>query len=84
MDFFEAQARAKRRTARLVWLFAAAVGGTIATTYFLVIYGLDFAERAQAKADDITPPMSLWRPEALLCVGMVTLVVVGSRTREGA
>ncbi len=77
MDFFEAQARAKRRTARLVWLFAAAVGGTIATTYFLVIYGLDFAERAQAKADDITPPMSLWRPEALLCVGMVTLVVVG-------
>ncbi len=33
MDFFEAQARAKKRTSRLVWLFAFAVAGTILASY---------------------------------------------------
>ncbi len=39
MDFFEAQARAKRRTGRLVVLFALAVGGTIAALYLAFVAG---------------------------------------------
>lgn len=37
MDFFEAQARAKKRTARLVVLFVLAVAGTIAAMYVAII-----------------------------------------------
>ena len=38
MDFFEAQARAKKRTSRLVVLFSLAVLGTIAAGYFGAIF----------------------------------------------
>ena len=34
MDFFEAEARAKKRTSRLVAMFALAVIGTIVASYF--------------------------------------------------
>ena len=37
MDFFEAQARAKRRTTRLVLLFVLAVLGTILASYLAVL-----------------------------------------------
>ena len=39
MDFFEAQARAKKRTSRLVALFSLAVLGTIAAGYFDLLVG---------------------------------------------
>ena len=41
MDFFEAQARAKKRTNRLVFLFALAVLGTIAAGYVSAILWLN-------------------------------------------
>ena len=40
MDFFEAQARAKKRTSRLVALFVLAVIGTVAASYVAAVFGL--------------------------------------------
>ena len=41
MDFFEAQARAKKRTSRLVLLFSFAVFGTIIAAYFAAVFSLN-------------------------------------------
>ena len=80
MDFFEAQARAKRRTSRLVVLFALAVAGTVAGGYFASIFLLARADRHQAyrqyRADpDLAVP--LWQPRVFLAVTTGTLLVVG-------
>ncbi len=84
MDFFEAQARAKKRTTRLVVLFVFAVLGTIAAGYFAFItltalYGV----RATANGGGLERAhggianLDLWQPGALIAFSLLTLVVVG-------
>ena len=84
MDFFEAQARAKRRTSRLVWLFAFAVVGTVVGGYFASIFllanlsGSASRHRHYAEyASDAGQPVPLWQPQVFLSVTTCTLLVVG-------
>jgi Zn-dependent protease with chaperone function len=83
MDFFEAQARAKKRTSRLVTLFVLAVIGTIVAMYLaaLLVFGAARARDQNSSpygtyADD-TAPVSLWQPGLLAGVTVGTLAVVG-------
>ena len=69
MDFFEAQARARKRTTRLVALFVLAVGGIIAAGYFASVL---FVERRFAQ-DEFT----WWHPQLLAGITAGTLAVVG-------
>jgi Zn-dependent protease with chaperone function len=46
MDFFEAQAHAKKRTTRLVWLFVLAVYGTVIATYLVAVFAVRLTEDA--------------------------------------
>ncbi len=73
MDFFEAQARAKKRSGRLVALFALAVLGTIVAAYvaglFLIRYmGEDYGRMVGD---------GLWHPRLFLGITGGTLLVVG-------
>ncbi len=68
MDFFEAQARAKRRTTRLVFLFILAVLGTILASYAVVIILL-----GQASPDG-PAAIGWWNPP--LFAGTVAFVLV--------
>jgi len=85
MDFFEAQARAKKRTSRLVALFALAVIGTIVAGYFLTLLGLHNVHRYQSirgsryrDAAEYQPEdLQLWQPRVFFAVTLGTLVVVG-------
>lgn len=88
MDFFEAQARAKKRTARLVWMFIVAVIGTIVAMYFaaLVVLGATAQRRSHQSYNgyeysDYAAPRttlpSLWNPELFAGVSLATLAVVG-------
>ena len=85
MDFFEAQARAKKHTSRLVAFFALAVLGTVLGTYGAAVFALrqthDYNPRrsgryAQLSAPNPQPP-SWWQPRLFLGVSSVTLAVVG-------
>ncbi|HTJ79048.1 MAG TPA: M48 family metallopeptidase [Rariglobus sp.] len=67
MDFFEAQARAKKRTSRLVVLFAFAVLGVIAASYIAAIAGLSYT----------SPGQPWWDPQVLAFIALGTLVLVG-------
>ncbi|RRK02052.1 peptidase M48 [Opitutaceae bacterium TAV3] len=88
MDFFEAQARARRRTARLVVLFICAIAGLIAVGYFSTIAILrEFVPQdtpyATAPtsyvetAPDAAPVRSWWDPRLLTGIALGTCVVVG-------
>jgi Zn-dependent protease with chaperone function len=83
MDFFEAQARAKQRTTRLVTLFMMAVAGTIAGGYFAAILllgqigGRDHRHRYDAEYASAPEPAGLWQPGIFLAVSAGTLLVVG-------
>ncbi|HYP16654.1 MAG TPA: M48 family metallopeptidase, partial [Opitutus sp.] len=80
MDFFEAQARAKKRTSRLVLLFALAVLGTIAASYAAAVFGMHFVEQqrnAQAGyAAFSAGPATLWQPKLFLGISSAVLAVV--------
>ena len=82
MDFFEAQAHAKRRTTRLVELFVLAVLGLILAGYFAAVFGKSQLEgrgrrgRSFVEASGATPA-ELWQPGLLLAVTASTLAVVG-------
>ena len=84
MDFFEAQARAKRRTSRLIALFGLAVAGTIAAAYFSAVLILHFAGANPEKTTrqrDHSPrfqQLELWQPHILGIVGSGTLLVVAA------
>ncbi|MFA6289733.1 MAG: M48 family metallopeptidase [Opitutaceae bacterium] len=67
MDFFEAQARAKQRTSRLVVLFSLAVLGVIAASYVAAIAGLSYTTRGQP----------WWDFQVLTVVTFATLILVG-------
>lgn len=85
MDFFEAQARAKKRTSRLLMLFALAVAGTIAAAYFAAIFGLratdsyEPRQRGEAYYRVEREPMAqpLWQPKIFFAVSIGTLAIVG-------
>jgi Zn-dependent protease with chaperone function len=83
MDFFEAQARAKKRTSRLLALFGLAVAGTIAAAYVASIVilryvGFDDGERAlYGDYDPRVASLLTWRPDILGFVSAGTLLVVG-------
>jgi Zn-dependent protease with chaperone function len=81
MDFFEAQARAKKRTTRLVVLFALAVAGTIAAAYFATIFGLGMLGQQQHASEygyERSPlSVPLWQPKIFLGVAAATLAIVG-------
>jgi len=84
MDFFEAQARAKKRTTRLIALFVFAVIGTILASYFAAVFGLG-ALNDQRRShrfnryeySDSSAALALWQPQLFLAVSAAVLVVVG-------
>ncbi|MDB6093610.1 MAG: peptidase Ste24p [Verrucomicrobia bacterium] len=84
MDFFEAQARAKKRTSRLVILFAFAVGGTIAAGYFSAIFLFGQVSNQQGRhrryvedSPAAGAPRALWQPKIFIVVTLGTLGIVG-------
>ena len=83
MDFFEAQARAKQRTSRLIAFFMIAVAGMIAAAYFAAIFLLQFTgEEPPARAiygslDPRSQTFALWQPDVLGLVAGGTLLIVG-------
>ena len=85
MDFFEAQARAKKRTSRLLLLFALAVAGTIAAAYLAVILGLRAAANYEPsrrgeshyRVERDSTPQPLWQANIFGAVSVGTLIVVG-------
>ncbi len=85
MDFFEAQARAHRRTKRLVFLFALAVLGTIlagyAATMFALGYREDFNDRNGRDYGYASTESSAlarwWDPKIFLWITGGTVLVVG-------
>ena len=83
MDFFEAQARAKKRTSRLVALFSFAVFGTIAAGYFGAVFlsaqitGQSSRHRDRYGYVQSSPSPSLWQPKLLALVSLGTLAVIG-------
>ncbi|MFZ9682132.1 MAG: M48 family metalloprotease, partial [Cephaloticoccus sp.] len=86
MDFFEAQARAKKRSSRLIVLFALAVIGTIAAGYFAAWFFVDQAESSRRRDDFAYHAYGengramgrpLFDPMLLLLVTTGTLLVIG-------
>ena len=87
MDFFEAQARAKKRTTRLVFLFALAVLGTVLGGYGAAVWGLrathDYHPRrvgpgeVQFYNEQPGPPPALWQPQLFFGISALTLAIVG-------
>ncbi len=74
MNFFEQQDMARRRTARLVVLFAIAVLLTVVSVYFV---GLVAAHWIQPQIDSEQPSgFRLWRPEVLLIAGGGSIMVI--------
>lgn len=81
MDFFEAQARAKQRSARLVLLFVLAVLGTVAAGYAaamaLLRGGSHYAGSRGEPGLAALAPAGWWDPQVFLTVGGLTILVVG-------
>ncbi len=80
MDFFEAQAAARKRTSRLVVLFILAVLGTIFAAYAAGLLIVGQAERYDPGREGISrysERPSLWQPKLFAGVALATLAVVG-------
>src|SRR4051812_15537101 len=83
MDFFEAQDRARRRTKRLVFLFALAVLGTIAAGYFSTVLILRTSGHYEKRGrhyyyvDQVTSTAGWWDPRIFGLVAIGTVGVVG-------
>jgi len=86
MDFFEAQERARKRTKRLVFLFAFAVLGTVLAGYASVMLGLRYAGDLERRTrptgyqyQKAKPPLfaNWWDPRVFLYTAGGTLAVVG-------
>jgi Zn-dependent protease with chaperone function len=82
MDFFEAQARAKKRTSRLLLLFGLAVGGTILAAYvaaIIILHYLGANQEQRALYGDYDPRARAvvpWQPGLLAMVSSGTILVV--------
>lgn len=83
MDFFEAQARAKKRTSRLVVLFILAVLGTIFASYVAAVIGLRATtEQREHRYDrdgdlEAVSSMPWWQPTLFFGVSGCVLAIVG-------
>lgn len=80
MDFFEAQAFARKRTSRLVVLFVLAVLGTIVAAYaagLLILGQTQRYERDRAAVSYSPERQPLWQPKLFAGVALATLAVVG-------
>jgi Zn-dependent protease with chaperone function len=85
MDFFEAQDLARKRTMRLVLLFALAVLGVVASVYFLamIFYSTGLTDSAgvayvTGDYDNVKQlALSFWSPGVLLFALVSTSLVVG-------
>lgn len=83
MDFFEAQARAKKRTSRLLVLFGLAVAGTIVAAYIAALViaryaGFDDGRRSvYGDYDARSRQVIVWQPGLFGFVSAGTLAVVG-------
>ncbi len=78
MNFFEAQALAKKRSSRLVLLFALAVLGTILAGYAaaMALFG-QFEIHGEELSHEVGAPIRYWNPLIFTWVAGVTIVVVG-------
>lgn len=74
MDFFAAQALAKRRTARLVALFVLAVAGTVLALYAAIV--LILSQSGDSFSVDLGDASGWWQPRLLIGVATVTLCVI--------
>ncbi|MFO7178004.1 MAG: M48 family metalloprotease [Pseudomonadota bacterium] len=78
MDFFEAQERARRRSARLIVLFGLAVLALIAGGYFVAVFLVLQLEAPEAWLEPGGQPRYVaFRPDVLFWVAFGTLAVVG-------
>ncbi|MEZ5413908.1 MAG: M48 family metallopeptidase [Opitutaceae bacterium] len=81
MDFFEAQARAKKRSSRLVFLFALAVLGTMSAGYFAAWFFKGEFYRVRDEAEGayfVTDGGREWfDPQLFAVVSVATLLVIG-------
>ena len=75
MDFFEAQARARRRTSRLVLLFVLAVAGTVTALYAAAV--LILRAQGDGELSSWAGAHSWWDPRLFGGVALVTLLVIG-------
>ena len=80
MDFFEAQARAKKRTSWLVVLFGLAVVMTVLAGYAAAIFFMrQIPRNGEYSGSNLSDyyPESLWQPQTLVVVTLGTLAIVG-------
>jgi Zn-dependent protease with chaperone function len=81
MDFFEQQAKAHRKTKWLVIYFLMAVIAMIAAIYICLMLIFSAAMQTQHhrhyEEEQQQQPFSVWNPEVLLGVSIVTLAIVG-------
>ncbi len=81
MDFFEAQVRARRRTARLVVLFVCAIAGLVAVGYFSTVaiwreVGSSVSD-GSAYNGRVEADHSWWEPQLLAGIAIGTCAVIG-------
>jgi len=82
MDFFAAEQRAKKRTARLLVLFGFAVAGTVAAGYLgavilIHVAGSNAYGHSRYGYGGEAPPIDLWQPGLFAAVSAATLAVIG-------
>ena len=77
MDFFEHQDRARKRTGRLILLFATAVAGIMFSTYLLVMAIFVFGRQKMAEGGEAVEVISWFQPELLGIVALATMAIVG-------
>jgi Zn-dependent protease with chaperone function len=76
MDFFEAQARAKKRSSRLVVLFVLAVLGTILAAYVAAVLILGQVNQSQ-QVETVRGGIAWVQPQLFAGVALLTFAVVG-------
>ena len=77
MDFFDHQDRARKKTGRLILLFAAAVVGILFATYVLVMAIFVVGQQKMAEPGEAVKVISWFQPELLGIVALATLAIVG-------
>ena len=82
MNFFEHQDVARRKTGRLVLLFALAVGAVIVLTYLLAILlvGGARSEMASKTGQVAQGAWDLWQPDVFIAASLATIVIVSMGT----
>lgn len=76
MNFFEQQDKARKKTGRLVALFALAVVMIVVSVYLVAVLAVGGFESSKHYPGDAPPPFTWWRPEILLFAGGGSLLVI--------